>query len=51
MIKVYSLRWAPPFVRGFVRDVRVRWALEEAKLPYENAPENIAVLDVVVDAT
>ena len=36
MIKVYSLRWAPPMVRGFVRDVRVRWALEEAHLPYEN---------------
>jgi hypothetical protein len=24
----------PPPPRGFVRDIRVRWALEEAKLPY-----------------
>src|SRR6187549_1393135 len=26
--------WVPPPPRGFVRDVRVRWALEEAGLPY-----------------
>src|SRR3979490_841997 len=26
--------WVPPPPRGFVRDIRVRWALEEAKLPY-----------------
>ena len=26
--------WVPEAPRGFVRDVRVRWALEEAKLPY-----------------
>ncbi len=36
MIKVYSYRWVPPIVRGVVRDVRVRWALEEIGLPYEN---------------
>jgi glutathione S-transferase len=23
--------WVPPPPRGFVRDIRVRWALEEAK--------------------
>ncbi|HWA89175.1 MAG TPA: glutathione S-transferase family protein [Rhizomicrobium sp.] len=26
--------WVPPPPRGFVRDIRVRWALEEAALPY-----------------
>ncbi|MDB5440512.1 MAG: glutathione S-transferase [Caulobacteraceae bacterium] len=26
--------WVPPPPRGFVRDLRVRWALEEAHLPY-----------------
>ena len=27
--------WVPPFAQGLVRDLRVRWALEEATLPYE----------------
>ena len=26
--------WVPEPPRGYVRDIRVRWALEEAKLPY-----------------
>ncbi len=26
--------WVPEKPRGFVRDIRVRWALEEAELPY-----------------
>jgi glutathione S-transferase len=26
--------WVPEMPRGFVRDLRVRWALEEAGLPY-----------------
>ena len=26
--------WVPEVPRGFVRDLRVRWALEEAGLPY-----------------
>ena len=29
--------WVPDSPRGFVRDVRVRWALEEAGLPYRVA--------------
>lgn len=29
--------WVPPPPRGYVRDVRVRWALEEAGLPYRIA--------------
>lgn len=36
MIKLYSWKWVPPMVRGYVRDIRVRWACEEAGLPYEN---------------
>jgi len=27
--------WVPEMPRGYVRDLRVRWALEEADLPYE----------------
>jgi glutathione S-transferase len=42
--------WVPPPPRGFVRDLRVRWALEEAGLPYrvestpfrERGPEHFA---------
>src|ERR1700759_2796858 len=26
--------WVPEMPRGYVRDLRVRWALEEAQLPY-----------------
>lgn len=33
-ITVTAFRWVPPFARGVVRDLRVRWALEEAGLPY-----------------
>ncbi|MCK1544006.1 glutathione S-transferase family protein [Bradyrhizobium sp. 160] len=29
--------WVPEMPRGFVRDLRVRWALEEAALPYRVA--------------
>jgi glutathione S-transferase len=35
MIRVTAHRWVPPFAQGLVRDLRVRWALEEAGLPYE----------------
>jgi glutathione S-transferase len=34
-IKISAYRWVPPFAQGLVRDLRVRWALEEASLPYE----------------
>ena len=33
--EVAAFRWVPPFAQGFVRDLRVRWALEEAGQPYE----------------
>lgn len=32
-----TLDWVPEFPRGYVRDLRVRWALEEAGLPYRIA--------------
>jgi glutathione S-transferase len=35
MIRVTAFKWVPPFAAGLVRDLRVRWALEEAGLPYE----------------
>jgi len=34
-MKLITLKWAPPLVRGLVRDLRARWALEEAGIPYE----------------
>jgi glutathione S-transferase len=34
-IEVTAYAWVPPFAQGYVRDLRVRWALEEAGLPYE----------------
>lgn len=36
MIRVSAFQWVPPFARGLVRDLRVRWALEEAGLPYQS---------------
>ncbi len=34
MITVSAFKWVPDFARGQVRDLRVRWALEEAGIPY-----------------
>ena len=34
MITISAFKWVPDFARGQVRDLRVRWALEEAGLPY-----------------
>ena len=35
MITVTAFKWVPPFAAGLVRDLRVRWALEEAGIPYQ----------------
>ena len=35
MINCYAFAAVPPFAQGLVRDLRVRWALEEAGLPYQ----------------
>jgi glutathione S-transferase len=51
-IRLTAFKWVPPAVQGLVRDLRVRWALQEAGLPYEekllnsgdqNTPEYRAV--------
>jgi hypothetical protein len=50
-IELTTLRWAPPAFQGQVRDLAVRWALEEAGLAYRvlqlgdqerSAPEYLA---------
>jgi glutathione S-transferase len=34
MITITAYDWVPDFAKGLVRDLRVRWALEEAGFPY-----------------
>jgi glutathione S-transferase len=34
MITISAFKWVPDFAQGQVRDLRARWALEEAGLPY-----------------
>lgn len=33
-LEITAFDWVPDFARGFVRDLRPRWACEEAGLPY-----------------
>jgi glutathione S-transferase len=33
-ICITAFKWVPPVAQGLVKDLRVRWALEEAGLPY-----------------
>jgi glutathione S-transferase len=35
MMNIIAFKWVPPFAQGLVRDLRVRWALEEAGLTYQ----------------
>jgi glutathione S-transferase len=51
-ITLIAFKWVPPFAQGLVRDLRVRWALEEAGLTYQqrllgpgenNSPEHRAL--------
>ncbi|PZR34223.1 glutathione S-transferase family protein [Caulobacter segnis] len=35
---VSAYNWVPDFAQGLVRDMRVRWALEEAGQPYRSEP-------------
>ena len=51
-IRITAFKWVPPQAQGLVRDLRVRWALEEAGLPYtehllgpgdQNSPAHRAV--------
>ncbi len=49
-LTLFTFDWVPELPRGYVRDLRVRWALEEAGLPYrvasvpfgDKAPEHFA---------
>ncbi len=50
-VTVTAYDWVPELAQGFVRDLRLRWALEEAGFPYEaellphaerESPENLA---------
>jgi len=41
-IEITAFKWVPEFAQGLVRDMRVRWALEEAGLPYR-----VRLLDVM----
>ena len=34
-VQLTAYKWVPDFAQGWVRDLRVRWALEEAGVPYE----------------
>ena len=34
-IRLTTFNWVPPLAQGLVKDLRVRWALEEAGLAYE----------------
>ncbi len=45
-IHLTAFRWVPPFAQGYVKDLRVRWALEEAGLPYE-----VTLIDPQVQAS
>lgn len=36
MITISAFEWVPDFAQGQVRDLRARWALEEAGLPYRS---------------
>jgi glutathione S-transferase len=33
-VRISAFKWVPPFAQGWVRDLRARWALEEAGVPY-----------------
>jgi glutathione S-transferase len=33
-VRISAFNWVAPFAQGYVRDLRVRWALEEAGIPY-----------------
>ena len=43
-VRISAFKWVPPFAQGHVRDLRARWALEEAGVPYA-----VRKLDAVVE--
>src|SRR5258708_2823418 len=45
-INLTAFRWVPSFAQGYVRDLRIRWALEEAGLTYD-----VTLIDPQVQAS
>lgn len=41
-IEISGYRWVPEFAQGFVRDLRPRWACEEAGIPYRERLANVS---------
>lgn len=41
-IEISGYRWVPDFAQGFVRDLRPRWACEEAGIPYRERLANVS---------
>ena len=41
-VTIWTYDWVPEMPRGHVRDIRLRWALEEAGLPYRVATVPVA---------
>jgi len=37
MLTISAFEWVPDFAKGQVRDLRVRWACEEAGIPYKTS--------------
>ena len=54
-IEITAFRWVPEFAQGVVRDLRARWALEEAGLDYrvrllgQERPRLVQISDRQVD--
>src|SRR3972149_2955397 len=42
-IEITAYSWVPPFAQGLVKDLRIRWVLEELELPYRSRRYNRAV--------
>ena len=36
-ITISAFQWVPDFAQGMVRDIRIRWALEEIERPYDTS--------------
>lgn len=43
VVEITAYSWVPPFARGLVKDLRIRWVLEELELPYSSRLYNRAV--------
>lgn len=42
-IEITAYSWVPPFAQGLVKDLRIRWVLEELELPYSIRLYNRAI--------